>query len=207
MPELTNINALIFDLGGVIIDLDQAGTYRDFAYLSGKTTEEVQELAADQTFFKDYEAGKIDDPTFRAHIRELLEIYHSDEEIDAVWNVMIKSIKRERLALIGEINKKYQCFVMSNTNDIHLRQIMLIGDHIAPEGSFAGLFKQMYFSQELGVMKPDPAAWQPILDDHNLDPATTLFIDDKLENIEAAARLGIQGYHNQQVDDWMNLFR
>ena len=206
MPELSNIQALIFDLGGVIIDLDQEGTYRDFAYLSGKTLVEVQTLAKEQTFFKEYEAGKIDDPTFRANIREVLGILHSDEEIDAVWNVMIKSIKRERLAMIAELNQRFQCFVMSNTNDIHLRQIMLIGDHMAPQGSFSALFKQMYFSQELGVMKPDTAAWQPILDDHQLDPATVLFIDDKLENIEGAAKLGIQGYHNQQIDDWMGLF-
>ena len=206
MPELANINALIFDLGGVIIDLDLEGTYRDFAYLSGKTLEEVKYLAAEQSFMKEYEAGKIDDPTFRAHIREMLGIYHSDEEIDAVWNVTIKSIKRERLALIEELGKTHQCFVMSNTNDIHLRQIMLIGDHVAPNGSFSALFKQMYFSQELGVMKPDTAAWQPILDDNELDPAATLFIDDKLENIEGAAKLGIQGYHNQHIDDWMGLF-
>ena len=64
----------------------------------------------------------------------------------------------------------------------------------------------MYFSQDQGVIKPDMAAWQPILDDHQLDPTTVLFIDDKLENIEGAAKLGIQGYHNQQVDDWMGLF-
>ena len=132
MPELSNIKALIFDLGGVIIDLDREGTYRDFAYLSGKTLEEVQTLAKEQTFFKEYEAGKIDDPTFRANLREVLGILHSDEEIDAVWNVMIRSIKRERLALIAELNQRYQCFVMSNTNDIHLRQIMLVGDHMAP---------------------------------------------------------------------------
>ena len=206
MPELANIKALIFDLGGVIIDLDQPATYRDFAYLSGKTMKEVQELAKDEHFFADYEMGKIDDPTFRANIREVLGILHSDEEIDAVWNAMIKSIKRERLAMIGELNQHYDCYVMSNTNDIHLRHIMRIGDYVAPKGSFAGLFKQMYFSQELGVAKPDPAAWQPILDDHGMAPATALFIDDKLENIEGAAKLGIQGYHNQNIDDWMGLF-
>lgn len=206
MPELANIQALIFDLGGVIIDLDQAATYRDFSYLSGKPIEKVQELAKGESFFADYEMGKIDDPTFRANIREALGILHSDEEIDAVWNAMIKSIKRERLALIGKLNQRYDCYVMSNTNDIHLRHIMRIGDYVAPAGSMSALFRQMYFSQELGVAKPDVAAWQPILDDHQLDPATALFIDDKLENIEGAAKLGIQGYHNQNIDDWMDLF-
>ena len=205
--ELKNINVLIFDLGGVIVDLDIAATSREFAFMADKPVAEVEKLAGGQTFFADYELGKIDDNAFRTQIREMLKIFNSDEEIDAAWNAMIKSIKPERLALIGKINRQYQCFVMSNTNDIHLRYMMPIGDRASPSGSFQGLFKQMYFSQKLGAAKPDPAAWQSILDKHQLDPATTLFIDDRLDNIEGAAKLGIQGYHNQEVDDWMSLFR
>ena len=204
--ELKNINALIFDLGGVIVDLDIAATSREFAFMADKPVE-VEKLACTQSFFADYDMGKIDDAAFRTHLREILKIFNSDEEIDAAWNAMIKSIKRERLALIGRINRQYPCFVMSNTNDIHLRYMMPMGDSASPSGSFQGLFKQMYFSQKLGVAKPDPAAWQPILDEHQLDPATTLFIDDRLDNIEGAAQLGIQGYHNQEVDDWMGLFQ
>lgn len=205
--ELKNINAFIFDLGGVLVDLDIAATSREFAFMADKPVAEVEKLAGSQSFFADYEMGKIDDVAFRTHIREMLKIFNSDEEIDAAWNAMIKSIKRERLALIGRINRQYQCFVMSNTNDIHLHYMMPMADDASPSGSFQGLFKQMYFSQELGVAKPDPAAWQPILDEHQLDPATTLFIDDKRENIEGASRLGIQGYHNQEEDDWMGLFQ
>lgn len=205
--ELKNIKALIFDLGGVLIDLDIAATSRKFAFMANKPVAEVENLAGGQTFFADYEMGKIDDAAFRTQIREMLKIFNSDEEIDAAWNKMIKSIKRERLALVGKINRQYPCFVMSNINDIHLRYVMPMADDASPSGSFQGLFKQMYFSQKLGVAKPDPAAWQPILEEHQLDPATTLFIDDKLENIEGAAKLGIQGYHNQEVDDWMSLFQ
>ena len=205
--ELKNINALIFDLGGVIVDLDILATSREFAFMADKSVSEVEKLAGSQSFFADYEMGKIDDVAFRTRIREMLNIFNSDEEIDAAWNAMIKSIKRDRLALIGNINRRYQCFVMSNTNNIHLRYVMPMADDASPSGSFQQLFKQMYLSQKLGVAKPDPAAWQPILDDHQLDPATTLFIDDKPENIEGAAQLGIRGYHNQEVDDWMALFQ
>ena len=204
--ELKNINALIFDLGGVLVDLDILATSREFAFMADKSVAEVEKLAGSQSFFADYETGKIDDAAFRTQVREMLKVFNSDEEIDAAWNAMIKSIKRDRLALIGKINRYYPCFVMSNTNDIHMRYVMPIADEASPSGSFQGLFKQMYFSQKLGVAKPDRAAWQPILDEHQLDPVTTLFIDDKPENIEGAARLGIQGYHNQEVDDWMGLF-
>ena len=206
MPDIHNLEAVIFDLGEVILDLDMPATYSAFAHMAGKTVEEVQALAKDQSFFLEHEVGEIDDPTFRANIRELLEIFNSDEEIDAAWNAMIRSIKRERLELVANINSRYQCFVMSNTNEIHFRHITRIGNYLAPGNDFSGLFKQLYLSQEMGVRKPDIACWQPILADHQLDPAKTLFIDDKLENCEGAASLGIQTYHNQHVDDWMGLF-
>lgn len=206
MPDIHKIQTVIFDLGKVIINLDLQATYRAFAQLSGKSLEEIGALVADQDFFETYEAGEIDDPTFRANIRQSLDILNEDEEIDAAWNAMLKDIPPARLQLIDQMSSRFRIFMMSNTNEIHFRQIQRIAAHASGGKELRNYFEQMYLSQEIGVCKPDAGAWQVILDDHQLDPATTLFIDDKAENIEGAAKLGLQTFHNVQSDDWMALF-
>lgn len=205
--DIHQFEALIFDLGGVIINLDQPATYQAFARLSGKPVEEVTKLASSESFFQDYELGKMDDPTFRAHIREALSILNSDDEIDAAWNAMLKEIPAARLQMIDQLASKYKLFIMSNTNEIHYRQIVRIASHAAPRKSLNDFFDQVYLSQEIGERKPNPGAWQVILDDHGLNPAATLFIDDKLDNNRAAEALGIQTFHNVSPDDWIELFR
>lgn len=206
MPDIHQINTVIFDLGGVIIGLNEIDSYRAFAELSGKSLEEVQEMAAKVDFFRQYEVGEIDDPTFRAEIREALQVNLSDLAIDSAWNAMLKEVTRERLQKIEQMADRFQIFVMSNTNDIHIRQFLKIVEAVSPGKSFFDYFKQVYFSQEIGERKPNLGAWQVILDDHQIDPQKTLFIDDKQENLDGAAKLGIQGFLNTQTDNWIQLF-
>lgn len=204
--EISNISYIIFDLGGVVIDLDPEATYKGFAEISGKPLSMVKSLVAEAEFFKQYERGEIDDPTFRAHLREELEFTGEERLLDEAWNAMLGPITKERFAKLEELAKSYNLFVMSNTNEIHVRRFLNIAKYTSPQKDFHDYFKEVYFSQEVGARKPEPQAWQVILNDHQLNPAQCLFIDDNADNIEAASKLGIQVYHNRSVNDWMQLF-
>lgn len=207
MPtEISNISYIIFDLGGVIIDLDVDATHRAFAEISGRPLDRVKALAAEAEFFKLYERGEIDDPTFRAHLREELEYTGTEALLDEAWNAMLGPIARERFDKLEELEKSFDLYVMSNTNEIHARRFLDIAKYTSPNKGFHDYFKQVYFSQEVGARKPEPEAWQVILNDHQLEPSQGLFIDDNPSNIEAAAKLGLQVYHNRNVNDWMGLF-
>lgn len=204
--EISNISYIIFDLGGVIIDLDTEATYKAFAEISGKPLEMVKALATEAEFFKNYERGEIDDPTFRAHLREELEFTGSEALLDEAWNAMLGPIAKERFDKLESLSNDYDLYVMSNTNEIHVRRFLNIAKYTSPNKGFHDYFKQVYLSQEVGARKPEPQAWQVILNDHQLEPAKGLFIDDNASNIEAAAKLGLQVYHNKNVNDWMKLF-
>jgi putative hydrolase of the HAD superfamily len=204
-PDLSKIEAIIFDLGGVIINLDESATLKAFSDLSGKSLTEIKAISTKEKFFRRYEIGEIDDPTFRAHLRDSLEILAEDDILDGAWNAMLGQIPMQRLRKLEKLAKKYQLFVMSNTNDIHARFFLRLVDLISPNKSFHDYFTEVYFSQEVGERKPNPGAWQPILSDHQLDANRVLFIDDKLENIEAAMLLGMNGFHNISPNDWVEV--
>jgi len=204
--DFSKIQNIIFDLGGVIIDLDESATINAFAQLFDKSEEEIIAFAQAQ-FFKDYETGQIDDPTFRAMIREEFEFTGPEDQIDAAWNAMLGKIDRDKIELIDRLSADFPLFVMSNTNDIHIRYFNRLFEHLSAGRRFDSFFTEVYLSQEIGERKPNPGAWQVILNDHQLSPKNCLFIDDKLENIEAAQQLGLQVYHNQVPRDWMELFK
>ena len=206
MPEFSNLSYFIFDLGGVIIDLDVNATYNAFSEISGKPLGQVKELAASAEFFKKYEKGEIDDPTFRAHLREELEFTGNEALLDEAWNAMLGPVAKERFIKLEELSNSYDLFVMSNTNEIHTRRFLKMAEYSSPDKAFHDYFNQVYLSQEVGARKPELEAWQVILNDHQLEPSKGLFIDDNQNNVEAASRLGLQVYHNKNVNDWLGLF-
>ncbi len=204
--DISKIDAVVFDLGGVIIDLYEDRTYQAFAALAEMPLDEMKRLASEEEFFHLYEKGEIDDPTFRAHLRELIEFKGVEELIDEAWNAMLGPIPKERLELLEQIRGSHKLFVMSNTNEIHVKRFLRIADHVSPHKSFYEYFDKIYLSNEVGERKPNPGAWQVILDEQPIEANRILFIDDKLENIKAAESLGLQVFHNASPNDWMKLF-
>lgn len=201
--DLSKIDAIVFDLGGVILDLHVDRTYKAFAELGNMPLEEVMRLA-DQDFFKQYETGTIDDPTFRAHLREALEFRGPEEIIDEAWNAMLGPIAKSKFDLLEKLGSKYRLFLMSNTNEIHMRRILRIANHVSPEKSFYEYFNKVYLSNEVGERKPNESFYKHLMEDAQLIPDKTVFIDDLEENIATACALGWQGHHlkpNESIEE------
>lgn len=186
------IKNIIFDLGGVIINLDPARSYNAFASLGGVKIQHVMDLIDSTSLFDDYEKGLITSPDFRIGICQLLNKDIPDHEIDLAWNKMLLGIPKERLETIGELKNNYKLFVLSNTNQIHITAFEEIMEESFGLKNYQQLFDKIYYSNHINKRKPDADIYQYVLEDKALKPEETLFFEDNKQNIEAAAKLNIQ---------------
>lgn len=203
--DFSKIRNFIFDLGGVVIDLDEQATINAFVELF-KQPASVIEAFSKESFFQDYELGKIDDPTFRAKIREEFEFTGEDEAIDAAWNAMLGPIATSKIEQIEKLAQRHAIYVLSNTNEIHFRLIDRIFKHASGGKSMHQVFNEVYLSQEIGHRKPELEIYQYVLNDAGFFGAETIFIDDKEENVLAAQKAGIQGLLFTKNDTFDKLF-
>lgn len=203
---IAKIKNIIFDLGGVILDIDENIVYKELEKLGIN----VSELAHSQEFidtFSKFDIGVYTAPTFRKKIKAILgQEKMTDQRFDAIWNAMLLDIPRERIEAIEQVKKHYKIFLMSNTNEIHydlyVRDLQLRFGY----KEFDALFDKSYFSFDIHLEKPDPRFFEFILDHEHLLPEETLFIDDTEANIKAAKKLGIRTYHIRRDELVRNLF-
>ena len=204
---LNNINNLIFDLGGVIIDLDFQASFQEFATLSGLSANEVAQRTEGLMFFTDYEKGLISSQQFRQQIGDLLQFSASDNAIDNAWCSMLGGMPAPRLQLLQRLKSKYRTFALSNTNDIHVRKFnSIVEESLGSVHLFNEHFEEVYFSHEMKMRKPDSEIYLTVLQEQQLKPAETLFIDDNLDNVQGAANLGIQTLHLQDPQQLISFF-
>ncbi len=200
------IKNIIFDLGGVILDLDVDRTYHQFSKLSGKPVPQLKKEMAEVTFFNEYERGNINDEDFRNELGRFLRSNVSDRQIDEAWNAMLGSLPQARVDLLKKINGKIRIFLLSNTNNIHLQCFTKIAEDTLGSSTWGDLFEKTYYSHLLKMRKPDTAIYSHVLNENNLLAGETLFLDDNLANLQGAASLGIQTFHINHPDLLFSLF-
>jgi glucose-1-phosphatase len=188
-----SVKNLIFDLGGVILDLSTVTTLAAFSSLSGMDQGKVMEIFSTSEEFLLYEKGLITDEEFRVFIRRAYEIEATDEDIDRCWNAMLLALPFPRLNLLNRLKEQYRVFLLSNTNGIHLTYI---NSRMMPE-ECAGkeldhYFHSAHYSHRMKMRKPDAEIFTQVLEENQLKPEETLFLDDNAGNIGGAAALGIQ---------------
>ena len=200
------IKNIIFDLGGVILDIDENIVYKELEKLGIN----VSELAHSKEFIElisKFDTGIYTAPTFRKKAKALLGLEKmTDQKFDSIWNAMLLDIPRERIEAIEQVKKHYKIFLMSNTNEIHydlyVRDLQLRFGY----KEFDALFDKSYFSFDIHLEKPDPRFFEMILDHEGLVPEETIFIDDTEANIKVAKKLGIRTYHISRDELVRNLF-
>jgi glucose-1-phosphatase len=196
---------IIFDLGGVIINLSVAATFKAFAKASGKPIEEIAPCAEHQVFL-DYEKGLITDEAFRDQVRALFGWKSTDDEFDACWNAMLLDIPMDRLQFLEKLKTTHRVFLLSNTNEIHLRKFNQILNNTSGQASMDYYFHKAYYSHHMKMRKPDTAIFEYLLKENNLEPAHTLFLDDNLSNLQGAAQTGIRTFHVKSPELIFSLF-
>jgi len=187
---MQNLKNIIFDLGGVILNIDAQLTFDAFRKLGLNSS--LQEEKEAMNFFFDLERGHSTPMAFRNYIRQLIGVDIPDEEIDAAWSAMILDIPADRVRYVEDLKRKYRIFLLSNTNEIHRLKFHRIFKE-SYGYSFDQLFERNYYSHEMGLRKPDQKIFQQVLKENRLIASETLFVDDVEENVLAAESLGIKG--------------
>ncbi|HUB61269.1 MAG TPA: HAD family phosphatase [Puia sp.] len=192
---MIGIRNIIFDLGGVIINLDNRRTEEAFAALGVKNFREYFGHGFAASFFKDYEIGKISDEEFIGSIRRLAGLSQvPDQAIIDSWNALLLDFPPERIQLLKGLRKTYRLFLFSNTNALHLAALKQIWkDSFGHNGSLDDHFEKTYYSHLMGMRKPDPESFRVILKENDLKGQETLFVDDAIVNVEGAEQAGLKG--------------
>jgi FMN phosphatase YigB (HAD superfamily) len=204
MVQQPNFKNILFDLGGVILDINVQATLKLF-YELGFPSELMQYPHSMQTdiFFK-YQTGKLDTQQFRDAIRKVSGADVSDLVFDNAWNAMLVGIPRKRTDLLKLLSKRYNLYMLSNTSALHVKVFEKMYLDVAGE-SMHRVFKKIYYSHEIGWHKPDHEAWEYVIRNAGIKPEETLFLDDDIHNIKASQELGFQAIHIHERTNLLNL--
>lgn len=187
------IENIIFDLGGVIINLDMDHAFDKFSQLFGRDVRShMMDDYKNHDFFQQYEVGAISDSAFRKSLRALAHTDLDDTHLDQAWNSMLGDLPSERIDWISELAKDYNVVILSNTNSIHIRRFNEIFNQSTSYNLPSDLFHKTYYSHEIKDRKPNISCFQHVLNDGGMVPEKTIFYDDNLDNINAANDLGIK---------------
>lgn len=200
------IKNLIIDFGGVLIDLDRKRCIENFKKLGFANVEDFLNIFHQQGVFMDQEKGLITPVEFRNEIRDIMGKIVSDKQIDAAWNSFLVDIPTYKLDLLLKLREKYVVYLLSNTNEIHWKWSC---KHAFPYRTFKveDYFEKIYLSYEMKMVKPDPKIFKAVIEDADISPKETLFIDDSDINCKAAQELGISTYTPKAGEDWSHLFK
>lgn len=192
---MRGIKNIIFDLGGVILNLDNQRTTDAFVALGLKNIKEYFGHGHAASFFKDYEVGRISDRQFIDAIRETTGLNAPDQVIVDSWNALLLDFPPERIQLLEQLRKNYRIFLFSNTNALHLSALRDIYTRTFGSGALEDHFEKTYYSHLLGMRKPDRASYEYILQENGLNGPETLFVDDAIINVEGAEQAGLKGLY------------
>ena len=203
MNEIKNI---IFDFGGVIINIDPDAVRKRMAEKGIPNVDELHRQMFEAKLYHKLETGAISPDEFRSAIKNIVNLPLTDKEIDDAWNAMILDIPRERIKFMTRLKSKYRLYLLSNTNSIHYDYYDRYFQDNYDYPSLNTFFTKAWYSYLMGIRKPDPEIFRMALEDGQLNPAETVFIDDLLENVESAASLGIIPSHLSPGKEIMDLF-
>ncbi|RXK52187.1 HAD family hydrolase [Aquirufa rosea] len=200
---------LLFDLGNVLLPIDLDRTYQELAIFSSKySAEEIKNLTHRQSLWALYESGLQSDEEFRDFLRDKLALDCSDAQFDQAFSALLLDFHVGVYSWLEKVSQRYPIYLLSNTSAIHARRFTQVP--LGPSGeSLFSLFKQTYFSFNMGMIKPDEKIYQHVLTQLSLKPENLIFFDDNFHNIESAKRIGIDAVlinpscSLQQIDSYL----
>lgn len=209
MEILKGIKNIVFDLGGVLLNIDPRKTIEAFGLLGMEQLIGDKGLTYDHEIFYLMEQGKVSPEEFRNGVRKLLPAEVTDSEIDAAWTAMLLDFPKRRVELIEKLRNDFSIYLFSNTNAIHVAKYQ---SNFRKQHGFeiSTLFEKLFHSNEIGYRKPTPESFEEIVRLSGIAPEKSLFIDDSLPNVEAAIACGLKGFWlepGQKVEEIFQKYR
>ena len=190
---MSQIKNIIFDLGGVIINLDINKTISEFNKLATTPFETIYTQLQQSPIFDLFDKGLISENDFfnelQIHIKSKVE----KEDLIFAWNAMLLDFPIHRLKLLEKLNLRYRLFLLSNTNETHVSEFenQLFKTH--GYKNLEPFFEKVYYSCRMEMRKPDVEIFEYVLKENNLKSSETLFIDDTQHHVNGAIKSGIKG--------------
>lgn len=194
------IEAIIFDLGGVLIEIDYSATIVEFEKLGFENPTHIYSQDKQSLLFEQFEKGEISSSHFINKLLAISKSYPTPNQIVKAWNAMICDFSVESISIIRNLQEKYRLFILSNTNELHINLVNRKWQEIE-NPPMESLFEKIHFSHQLGLRKPYPNTFLEVCKINNLEPVKTLFIDDSIQHIEGARKAGLQTIYLKKITD------
>jgi FMN phosphatase YigB (HAD superfamily) len=189
------IKNIIFDLGGVLLDIDYQRSIDAFKNVGIHNFENMFSQFKADALFEKLETGELSEPDFYSAIKQRTPLTITNSQIDNAWNALILHFRTESLAELEKLAGRYNLYLLSNTNNIHLKYFKALFTQETGKPLLDAYFTRAWYSSEVGLRKPGSQIFEFALQEENLVAAETLFIDDTLANIETAQKLGFKTHH------------
>lgn len=195
------IKNIVFDLGGVIIELDTQRPIDRFKEVGVADADKLLDPYEQKGLFLELENGQVDLETFRQRLSEHAGKNLSMDDIYYGWMGFMVDVPQEKLDYMLKLREDYKVYILSNTNPVIMRWAK--SSVFSPAGlPLTAYVDKIYASFEIGLTKPDPRIFEYMITDANIIPSQTLFIDDGKRNIEVGKDLGFRTYQPQNGEDW-----
>ena len=206
MENLKGIKNIIFDLGGVLLNIDPNKTIEAFGQLGMEQLIGDKGLTYDHEIFYLMEQGKVTPDEFRNGVRKLLSQEVTNDQIDDAWTAMLLDFPKIRVELLQKLRNGFGLYLFSNTNAIHVAKYQSI---FRNQYGFevSSLFDKVFHSNEIGFRKPSLESFQEVIRLSRIRPEESLFIDDSPANVEGAIACGLKGYWLQSGQKVEEIFQ
>jgi glucose-1-phosphatase len=187
--------ALLFDLGGVLVDIDFGRAISAWAPYSALAPDELRKRFKHDAQYDRHERGEISADEYFAHLSTTLQLTASTEQIEQGWNAIFIGEIQQTRRLVEAMRGTLPCYAFTNTNASH----MATWTSLFPE--VVGAFDRIFASHQLGLRKPERKAFDRICSLTGTPAASILFFDDLAENVQAAENAGLQGVLVRSPED------
>lgn len=202
---ISGIKTIMFDMGGVLINLKKQACINAYKALGYDNVEELIGNYSQQGAFLQLESGQISTEKFRDIIRQEIKKPVTDKQIDDAFIAFLVDMPDYTLNMLSELKKQYRIFMLSNTNGIIMNYVR--HNIFNREGlTIDDYFDRLFLSYEMGTVKPDSLIFEKVIEETGIDPTETLFLDDSKKNTEVAEKLGFKTFVVTQGQDYRYIF-
>ena len=188
---MKGIKNILFDLGGVLYHIDYNLTKVAFEKLGVDDFNTHYSQQQQNKLFDKLETGKISPKEFISKMLEILP-HCSEEDIVDAWNALLIGFTKENLNVLEHLSDNYKLYLLSNTNAIHIEKVNSELQDLFGYAALDEFFEKTYLSHEIGRRKPDIETFEWLLEDANIKAEETLFVEDSIQHIESANKVGIK---------------
>jgi putative hydrolase of the HAD superfamily len=192
------VELLLFDLGGVVIDIDFERIFKKWSVYSGLPMPEIKAAFRVDAAFEQHERGQIDSTEYYRYLCESIGMEMSFDQFSEGWNDIMVAPIDPTVNLLKHLSAHIPLYALSNANPLHKAYW---------ENTYVDelvYFRQIFVSSDIGHRKPEPGAYLQVADELDVDLQNIVFFDDLADNVEAARNLGMQAVQVKSPADIEN---